>query len=485
MIRRMSGETHPPGFEYENPLITRYAGRAMRALFSARRRAEIWRDLWIALARCQQELGLGITDEQLAELEAAKAEIDLGRVAELEKELRHDVMAHVHHFGEVAPKARAVLHLGATSCFVTDNADLVLFRAAFTRVLERLATVIRRLARLAQEHADRPCLGYTHFQPAQPTTFGKRVCLWLQDFVRDYELVRRLRDELAFRGVKGTTGTQASFLDLFDGDHERVCELDRRVAERMGFANVQPITGQTYPRKTDHEILTVLSGIAQSVAKLGVDVRLLSHEGEVEEPFTAKQIGSSAMAYKRNPMRSERACSLARLVLTLQLSGGLTASTQWLERTLDDSALRRIVLPEAFLAVDACLLLVADVAGGLQVFPAMMRRHLDEHLPFLATENLMMAGVRAGGDRQDLHERLRRLAVEAARRMKQEGVDNPLVEMIRQEPALAFAHARLDQLLDARRLIGRAPQQVRAFLTDVVQPLLEDAPPEEDEELRV
>ncbi|MEZ5989888.1 MAG: adenylosuccinate lyase [Planctomycetota bacterium] len=455
---------------YDNPLVTRYAGRAMRELFSARNRALVWRDLWIALAEAQRELGLDIGEGQLNELRAHRDDVDLEAVAAYERDLRHDVMAHVHHYGDQAPSARGILHLGATSCYVTDNADLWIQREALRLVEARLVEVLSRLREQAVRHRDLCCLGYTHFQPAQPTTLGKRITLWMQDFVLDLDEVRLRIAELPFRGAKGTTGTQASYLALFGGDHAKVRELDRRVAERMGFGRTVAVCGQTYPRKLDWTLLSTLSAVAQSAAKLGVDFRLLSHEGELSEPFTDKQIGSSAMAYKRNPMRTERVCSLARLVVELAGSAAHTASTQWLERTLDDSAIRRVTIPEAFLAVDAILMLVANVAAGMQAFPMMMRRHLDEHLPFLATEELLMRGVQAGGDRQDLHERIRVHAVEAGRRMKEEGVPNPLLDMLRADAAFAFARDGLDELCDPRRFIGRADAQVDEFLAEVVEP---------------
>jgi len=460
------------GSVYVNPLVTRYAGEPMRVLFSPRRRTIVWRRLWIALAEAERELGLAITEEQIAALRDKLEDIDFDRVAELEADLRHDVMAHVRHYGELAPVAAGILHLGATSCFVTDNADLVVFREGLELVEQRIAAAVRELAAKAREHRDLPCLGYTHFQPAQPTTVGKRICLWLADLVSDLEEISRLRRELPFRGTKGATGTQASFLTLFDGDHDKVKELDRRVAAKLGFEKTMPITGQTYSRKLDHRILSALSGVAQSASKFGVDFRLLSHEAEVSEPFTAKQVGSSAMAYKRNPMRSERICSLARLVQPLALTGGMTHATQWLERTLDDSAIRRIAIPEAFLAVDACMILTANVASGMQVFPRVIAANLAEQMPFLATEDILMEGVRAGGDRQELHERLRTLSVEAGRRMKEDGVKNPLPDMLAGDAAFAFVRGRLDEMLAPERFVGRAPQQVDEFLAEVVEPLL-------------
>ncbi len=468
--RRMVGST--PGDTYDNPLVTRYSSRAMRELFSPMRRTLVWRDLWIALAEAQHELGLDVTREQIDELRSTRDTIDLGRVAELERDLRHDVMAHVHHYGELAPLARPILHLGATSCYVTDNADLILQRDALALIEEGLVATCRALADQALRHADLACLGYTHYQPAQPTTVGKRVCLWLQGFVSDLGTIDRLRATMPLRGVKGKTGTQASFFDLFDGDHDKVCELERRVVDKMGFASAFAVTGQTYPRKFDHEVLSALAGVAQSAAKFGVDIRLLSHEGELCEPFTDKQIGSSAMAYKRNPMRTERVCSLARYVQALLPTAGITASTQWLERTLDDSAIRRITIPEAFLATDACLILTANVARGMTVFPRVVQRNLDESLPFMATENLLMEGVRAGGDRQDLHERIRVHSIEAMRRIREEGEPNTLVELLEGDDAFAWARGRMSELLEPGKLIGRAPRQVRDFLEEVVEPAL-------------
>ncbi len=470
---------------YDNPLVTRYAGRAMRELFSPERRAECWRDLWIALAEAEQELGLAISDEQLDELRRTRDHIDLGRVATLEAELRHDVMAHIHHWGEVAPKARPILHLGATSCFVTDNADLVLFRRGLELVVDRIVAALVAFEVQARATRDLPCLGFTHYQAAQPVTFGKRVCLWMQDLVLDLDEVERMVAAMPCRGVKGTTGTQASFLELFAGDHDKVRALDRLVAKKLGFSSSFAVTGQTYPRKFDHEILARLAGVAQSCAKFAVDMRLLSHDGEVSEPFTDKQIGSSAMAYKRNPMRCERIGSLARLVFALAETGAQTAATQWLERTLDDSAIRRIALPEAFLAVDAILLLVTNVATGMRVYPRMMQRHLDEHLPFLATETILMEGVRAGQDRQDLHEKIRVHAVEAARRMKEEGSSNPLVAMLEGDAAFAFGHGRMRELLDAKKLVGRAPEQVDEFLAECVEPRIAERRSTFTDEVRV
>ncbi|HHI80698.1 MAG TPA: adenylosuccinate lyase [Planctomycetes bacterium] len=478
-------EGQNPAEEYQNPLVTRYAGKRMRALFSPLQRARTWRDLWIALAEAERDCGLDISEEQLQELRNHRDDIDLERIAELERELRHDVMAHVHQFGEVAPLAKGILHLGATSCFITDNADLWIYREGLALLEQDLVTALHLLRDKAREYRDLPCLGATHYQPAQPVTLGKRICLWAQDLALDLQDLRSLRQGLPFRGAKGTTGTQASFLALFGGDHAKVRELDRLVATKMGFDRILPVTGQTYPRKLDHRLLSVLSGIAQSTSKFGVDFRLLSHEGEVSEPFTEKQIGSSAMAYKRNPMRSERICSLARLVLSLAETAGATASVQWLERSLDDSAIRRISIPEAFLGAQACLSLEQNIVQGMRVYPKMCQRHLDEQLPFLATESILMEGVKAGGDRQELHESIRKHAVEAARRMKEEGIPNPLVEALEADPVFSFAKGRIQELLDARLLVGRAPQQVDEFLEEFLEPLLEGTEPSYEDQVRV
>lgn len=470
---------------FDHPLIERYAGHQMVELFSPRIRHRTWRDLWIALAEAQRELGLPITAEQVAELRAHRDEFDWVRVAALERELRHDVMAHVHHYGELAPRARPILHLGATSCFVTDNADLILFRRALGFVEQRLCAAIAALAGFAREHRALVCLGYTHFQVAQPVTVGKRATLWLQDLSWDLDEVRRIIAWLPFRGVKGTTGTQASFLSLFDGDGAKVDALERRVTEALGFKRAVAVGGQTYPRKIDWTLHQALCGVAQSAAKFAVDVRLLSHEGELEEPVEDRQIGSSAMPYKKNPMRSERIGALARYVIGLTESSAHTAATQWLERTLDDSAIRRMAIPESFLAIDAILMLVANVAGGMRVYPKVIERNLRESLPFLASEEILMAAVRAGGDRQDLHERLRVHAREAARRVKEEGVPNPLLQLIAADAAFAGIASHLDELTDPRRFAGRAVEQVDRFLVEEVEPRLVGATASLADEIRV
>ncbi len=464
------------GDRFDHPLIERYASQEMARLFSPRARHGAWRDLWIALARAEHELGFPVTAEQIAELQAHRDTFDWDRVAKYEKELRHDVMAHVHHYGDLCPKARPIIHLGATSCFVTDNGDLILYRQALRLLEQRLAAVLAALAEFAKRWRAQPCLGYTHFQVAQPVTVGKRACLWAQDFALDLDEVRRIVQWLPFRGVKGTTGTQATFLTLAGGDHGKVEELDRRVTKAMGFEKSIAVSGQTYTRKLDWTIHQALSAVAQSASKFGTDLRLLSHEGEIEEPSESKQIGSSAMAYKKNPMRCERVCSLARYVIETATTSAHTAATQWLERTLDDSAVRRIALPESFLAVDGILMLVENVARGLVVYPRVIERKLREQLPFLATEEILMAGVAAGGDRQDLHERVRVHSRAAAHAVKAEGLDNPLLELIARDPAFAVIRDALPSLLDPSRFVGRSAEQVDAFVRDEVAPRLAGTP---------
>jgi len=473
------------GERFDHPLIERYASRAMAGLFSPRSRHGTWRELWIALAQAQHELGFPVTATQVDQLRARREEFDWERLAELERSLRHDVMAHVHHFGELAPEARPILHLGATSCYVTDNGDLVLYRRALQMLGQRLCGVLRALGDFAAEWRDQPCLGYTHFQVAQPVTVGKRAALWAQDFLFDLDEVRRVVEWLPFRGVKGTTGTQATFLALADGDHQKVTELDRRVTAAMGFARSVPVSGQTYSRKIDWTLHQALSGIAQSAAKFAVDVRLLSHEGELEEPSEARQIGSSAMAYKKNPMRCERVCSLARYVVEATNTSAHTAANQWLERTLDDSAIRRIAIPESFLAVDGILMLCENVARGLVVFPKVIERRLREQLPFLATEEILMAGVRKGGDRQDLHERIRVHSRAAAQAIKGEGRANPLLELIAADPAFAAIRDQLPDLLEPARFVGRAREQVDEFLSRELEPRLRGAATAGPDEIRV
>src|SRR3989442_1304874 len=441
----------------------------MQALWGERRRIGLWRRLWLALMEAQQELGLDIPDRALAELRAHLDDADPERAAEHEKRLRHDVMAHIHHLGEQAPAARAYLHLGATSAYVTDNTDLVLMREGLELLLGRLAAVLVALAKLARRDRAVPCLAYTHFQPAQLTTVGKRVTLWMQDFALDADELLHRHETLQFRGVKGTTGTQASFLELFDGEDEKVRELDARVARKMGFARVFAVTGQTYTRKLDAQVLAALSGVAASAAKFATDLRLLQHEGEMLEPFESEQVGSSAMAYKRNPMRAERMTGLARFVIELEGNAWHTAAEQWLERTLDDSANRRLVLPEAFLATDAILVLATNVAAGIEVREPVIARHVAAHLPFLATEPLLLRGVKAGGDRQRLHEGIRTHSLAVAQAVAQPGAPDHLLGRPGRDPALrALNVAARPAQLDPASYLGRAPRQVDEVLEHVL-----------------
>jgi adenylosuccinate lyase len=458
---------------WESPLASRYASPAMQALWSERRRIGLWRRLWLALLESERELGLPIPPEAVAQLRAHLDDADLTRAAELEKRLRHDVMAHIHALGEQAPAARPFLHLGATSAFVTDNADLVLLREGLSLLLGRVAAVLVALGHVARRHRAVPCLAYTHFQPAQLTTVGKRATLWMQEFVLDAEELLHRIETLQFRGVKGTTGTQASFLELFDGDHDRVRDLDARVSGKLGFGRVFPVTGQTYSRKQDAQVLAALSGIAASAAKFATDLRLLQHEGELLEPFESEQVGSSAMPYKRNPMRAERMTGLARFVIELEGNTWQTAATQWLERTLDDSANRRLVLPEAFLASDAILVLATNVAAGLEVRETVVRRHVDRALPYLATERLLMRAVKAGGDRQRLHEVIRGHSLAVAQAEAEQDAPNDLLTRLAADPAFRSLGitAQTDEL-DPHRYVGRAPQQVDQFLDEVLAPVL-------------
>lgn len=457
---------------YQSPLSGRYASQAMLANFSDRTKFLTWRKLWIALAEAEHELGLPISAEQVAELRAHEEDLDLELARKYEKELRHDVMAHVHAWGEKVPGARGVIHLGATSCFVGDNTDLILMRAGLRLLRGQLVSLIDRLRAFALEWRELPTLGFTHYQPAQATTVGKRACLWIQDLVHDLADLDHAEGSIRFRGVKGTTGTQASFLELFEGDHEKVRRLDARVAQALGFERCFGVTGQTYPRQLDFRVCQVLSSIAQSGHKFATDLRLLANRKELEEPFGKKQIGSSAMPWKRNPMRSERICALARFVMGLLDNTAQTAANQWLERTLDDSANRRLVLSEMFLATDAVLNLYLDVADGLVVYPAVIQRNLDAELPFLASENVMMEAVKAGADRQDVHESIRTHSMAAARDVK-EGLENTMRERLAADPVLAPIAKRLDALLDGRKYVGRAPEQVTEFLDEEVAPLLE------------
>jgi adenylosuccinate lyase len=471
---------------YVSPLATRYASAPMQRLWGAATRVGLWRRLWIALAEAERELGLAIAPEALAEMRAHVDDVDFARAAEYEARFRHDVMAHVHAFGDVAPAARPIIHLGATSAYVTDNADLLVIREALRLVEARLGDVLKALRDFAARHRALPTLAYTHLQPAQLTTVGKRAALWMQGFVADAQEIAHRRNSLALLGCKGTTGTQASFLDLFGGDHEKVRRLDQLVADKVGLPRVVPISGQTYPRKTDAQVLGALAGVAQSAAKFAADIRLLQHLGEVLEPFEAEQVGSSAMAYKRNPMRSERIASLARYAMHLPANTEETAAQQWFERTLDDSANRRLVLPEAFLAADAILVLATDVARGLEVREAVIRRHVGRELPFMATERCLMLGVKAGGDRQALHEVVRRHSLEAARAVAEDGAPNDVLQRLAADPAFrGVAVAEMARTLDARAFVGRAPEQVDEFLRDVVDPWLAECPEAPPSEVRV
>ena len=456
---------------YQNPLVTRYASPEMSAVFGDQKRFSTWRELWIALATAEQELGLNITDQQIEEMRSVASQIDFDKAAVYEKNLRHDVMAHVHTFGDAAPSAMPIIHLGATSCFITDNTDLILIRDALQLTILKLVSAIERLAKVAATHRDLACLGFTHFQPAQPTTVGKRISLWIYDLIMDLEELEYRLQQLRCRSIKGTTGTQASFLNLFEGDHSKVKQLEKRVAELMGFEKAYAVSGQTYTRKVDSQILDTLSGVGQSIHKLASDIRLLANRKEVEEPFEKSQIGSSAMAYKRNPMRCERLCSLARYVMAMPQASAQTVATQWLERTLDDSAVRRIIIPQSFLAVDAILTLLANVADGMVVYPKVVEKNLNAELPFMATENIMMQGVKAGGDRQELHERIRELSIQAGQRIKMEGLDNDLLERIKQDPL--FQSVDVEAVVKPEAFVGRAPEQVDEFLADYVQPKVE------------
>ncbi len=456
---------------YQSPLSSRYASEAMRKNFSDRKKFTTWRRLWLALAESERELGLDISEEQLDELRAHLDDVDFERARRYEEELRHDVMAHVHALADQCPKARGIIHLGATSCFVGDNTDLILLRDGLEILERQLVGVVRRLRAFALEHKDLPTLGFTHYQPAQATTVGKRACLWLQDLLFNLEDLEHVRGAVRFRGCKGATGTQASFLELFGGDHAKVRELDRLVRTKLGFELGFAVTGQTYPRQLDFRVLQLLSCIAQSAHKFAVDLRLLANRRELEEPFESRQIGSSAMPWKRNPMRSERICALGRFVISLADNAAHTAANQWLERTLDDSANRRLALSEAFLATDALLNLYLNVSGGLVVWPASIAKNLERELPFLASEHLMMAAVRAGGDRQQVHEALRVHSQEAARVVK-EGGDNPLAERLAADPAFAGVADRLRELLAPELYVGRAPQQVQEFVAEEVDPAL-------------
>lgn len=443
----------------------------MAGIWSAQTKHSTWRRLWLALAESQQELGLNVTDGQLAEMRATVDDIDFELAAKFELERRHDVMAHVETWGTQCPAAKPIIHLGATSCFVTDNSELLQIKQSLLVTRKRLVQVIDQLARFAVEFRDLPCLGFTHLQAAQPTTVGKRATLWCWDLLLDLEDLEHRIDTIRFRGVKGTTGTQATFLSLFEGDHEQVEKLDQLVTKKMGFSARHAVTGQTYSRKFDSQVMGTLNGIGQSCHKAGSDIRILQHKKELEEPFEKNQIGSSAMAYKRNPMRSERMCSLSRFAMSQQAGADATMATQWMERTLDDSAIRRLGMPQAFLAIDACLILYRNITDGMVVYPKTIEKHLNEELPFMATEEILMAGVRAGGDRQDLHESIRVHSQAAAAEVKQNALPNDLISRLQKDSA--FAGIDLASTLDANKYIGRAPQQVDAFLVEHIEPVRE------------
>ena len=459
--------------EFANPLIERYASSEMSFVFSPDFKFGTWRELWISLAESQRELGLNISKEQIAEMKQHASNIDYERVRSIEEKTRHDVMAHVGAFGELCPKAKPIIHLGATSAFVGDNTDLIQMRKAARILLQRLTPLLKALSDFAIEHRSRPTLGFTHFQPAQCTTVGKRACLWLQDLCMDFEALESFIASLPFRGVKGTTGTQAGYLKLFDADHEKVKKLDSLVAEKMGFCRVFPVTGQTYTRKVDANVGAILSGLAQSMHKLANDIRLLQHLREIEEPFGKSQVGSSAMAYKRNPMRSERIAALSRYIISLCTSPMMTAAEQWFERTLDDSANKRLSIPEMFLAADACLVIALDVCSGLQVYPKIIERRIREELPFMATENILMEAVKLGGDRQELHERIRTHAMAAVKGIKEEGLDNDILERIASDKAFRLSRAAIEELLDVTGFVGRAPEQTSEFVASHVEPIIE------------
>jgi len=461
--------------EYLNPLLERYASKEMSYIFSPQCKFSTWRKLWITLAECEKELGLSISDEQINEMKANVENIDFELARKYEAKVRHDVMAHVHTFGDVCPKARPIIHLGATSAYVGDNTDLIQMRDGLKLLLGRLAGLIELLRGFALKHADLATLGFTHFQAAQLTTVGKRACLWMYDLVMDFNDILNFVENMPFRGVKGTTGTQASFLTLFDGDHNKVRQLDINVTNRSGFKKTLPVTGQTYTRKIDYQVASLLNGLAQSLHKTANDIRLLQHLKEIEEPFEKSQIGSSAMAYKRNPMRSERMTSLCRYIISLCQSPAMTAAEQWFERTLDDSANKRLSIPEMFLSADASLLIAINIADGLVVYPKVIERHINDELPFMATENIIMECVKKGGDRQELHEKIRVHSMDAAHQVKMEGNKNDLIERISGDASFGLTKEELAKLLDVSTFVGRAPEQVHEFIQECIDPLLEKA----------
>lgn len=457
---------------YENPLSTRYAGEEMKKIFSADNKFSTWRKLWVALAESEKELGLDITDSQIAQMKEHIYDIDYDRAAEYESRFRHDVMAHVHTYGEACPLAKPVIHLGATSCYVGDNTDIILMKEAMLRIKTLLVSTIAVIGDFAEKYKDVPTLAFTHFQAAQPTTVGKRACLWAQDLIMDLEHLDFVLDSLKLLGCKGTTGTGASFLELFEGDGEKVKKLEKLIAKKMGFEACVSVSGQTYSRKTDYFVMSVLSGIAQSASKFANDIRLLSHLKEFDEPFESGQIGSSAMAYKRNPMRSERICALARYVMTDSLNPAITAATQWLERSLDDSANKRISIPEGFLATDGILNLYMNIISGGTIYPYVTRKHLNEELPFMATENIIMYCTRKGGDRQELHEAVREISVEVTKRIKLEGCDNDLLERILNDKRFDLTEHELNKIMDINNFVGLAPQQAEEFIENNIKPVL-------------
>ena len=458
---------------YVSPLSERYASKEMQYIFSPDMKFRTWRRLWIALAETEKELGLNITQEQIDELTAHKDDINYDVAKERERQVRHDVMSHVYAYGVQCPKAKGIIHLGATSCYVGDNTDIIVMSEALKLVQKKLVNVIAELSKFADKYKEQPTLAFTHFQPAQPTTVGKRATLWTQEFLMDLEDLEYVMSTLKLLGSKGTTGTQASFLELFEGDQETIDKIDPMIAEKMGFKNCYPVSGQTYSRKVDTRVLNILAGIAASAHKMSNDIRLLQHLKEVEEPFEKSQIGSSAMAYKRNPMRSERIASLSRYVMVDALNPAITSATQWFERTLDDSANKRLSIPEGFLAIDGILDLCLNVVDGLVVYPKVIEKHMMAELPFMATENIMMDAVKAGGDRQELHERIRELSMEAGRTVKVEGKDNDLLERIAADPAFNLTIEELQKSMDPSRYVGRAKEQTTAFITKTVQPVLD------------
>ena len=458
---------------YQSPLSERYASKEMQYIFSPDMKFKTWRKLWIALAESEMELGLNITQEQIDELKAHADDINYDVAKEREKLVRHDVMSHVYAYGQQCPKAKGIIHLGATSCYVGDNTDIIIMTEALKLVRKKLINVINELAKFADKYKSQPTLAFTHFQPAQPTTVGKRATLWLMELKLDLDDLNYMIDSMMLLGSKGTTGTQASFLELFEGDHEKIKELENKIAKKMGFEKCFPVSGQTYSRKMDTRVLNVVAGIAASAHKFSNDIRLLQHLKEIEEPFEKNQIGSSAMAYKRNPMRSERISSLANYVMVTALNPAITSATQWFERTLDDSANKRLSVPECFLAIDGILDLYLNVVDGLVVYPKVIEKRLMSELPFMATENIMMDAVKAGGDRQEMHEKIRTLSMEAGKNVKEKGLDNNLLELIANDPSFNMSLEDLQKTMDPSKYVGRSPEQVEEFLRDEIQPILD------------